>query len=696
MSFKIQLLIISILCSFSISSQVDSSAWPKEITAGSYIIKVYTPENASYIDLRLKSNSAISVRRGEEGKPTFGMVWTTSLLDVDRESRMADLVSITVDEVRFPDNVSEEQKKVLKDILESEIPKFNYDISLDVLIDSMEEVSTYDSKLDTSPPSLIFAISPSVLVLIDGNPKFKQANDQFSIIENSSFFIIQEAGKENYFLKGGDFWYNASKPLGPWSETKSVPKGIIELEAKANQEKNEENEKYEGGAPAIIVATSPSELIVMDGEPNFSPIQNTNLLYVENTSSNLFMEINKQNYYVLVSGRWFYSKELGTTWDYISSDKLPEDFKNIPKDHKKSNVLSNVAGTEEAKDAIYDAQIPQTASVNKDTKPEDVKYEGEPKFEKIKGLELEYALNTESTVFKDGNRYFLCENAIWFIAYSPKGPWKVSEERPEEVDEIPADNPKYNTKYVYIYETTPTIVYVGYTPGYYGSYVYGPTVVYGTGFYYNPWYAGHYYHHHYSYGFSMTYNYGYGWSFGFSFGSPYAWYGHSYWGPHYHWGPPYYRPPYYRPGYRPVPSRPIYRGRDGVNRYQRPNTRPNNSNPPNRNPNRPSNRPNTRPDRPSTQPVTRPDRPSTKPSTRPTNPNNRLSTQPSTRPSRPSTQPSTRPSYPSTRPSNPASRPSTSPSTRPSNNYSRPTTRPSAPISRPAARPAGRAGGMRR
>ena len=50
-------------------------------------------------------------------------------------------------------------------------------------------------------------------------------------------------------------------------------------------------------------------------------------------------------------------------------------------------------------DAIYDAQIPQTASVKKDTKPNDVVYNGDPEFEKIKGLELEYALNTESSVF---------------------------------------------------------------------------------------------------------------------------------------------------------------------------------------------------------------------------------------------------------------------------------------------------------
>ncbi|MBK7113783.1 MAG: hypothetical protein IPH60_15240 [Flavobacteriales bacterium] len=37
------------------------------------------------------------------------------------------------------------------------------------------------------------------------------------------------------------------------------------------------------------------------------------------------------------------------------------------------------------------------------------------------------------------------------------------------------------------YDYTPTTVYVGYTPGYLGSYVQNGVVIYGTGYYYRPW-----------------------------------------------------------------------------------------------------------------------------------------------------------------------------------------------------------------
>ena len=53
------------------------------------------------------------------------------------------------------------------------------------------------------------------------------------------------------------------------------------------------------------------------------------------------------------------------------------------------------------------------------------------------------------------------------------------------MDKIPPSNPRYNAKYVKVYESTDDTVTVGYTPGYTGSYVDNGTVVYGTGYDYS-------------------------------------------------------------------------------------------------------------------------------------------------------------------------------------------------------------------
>ncbi|HEY7752018.1 MAG TPA: hypothetical protein VH917_06970, partial [Ignavibacteriaceae bacterium] len=201
------------------------------------------------------------------------------------------------------------------------------------------------------------------------------------------------------------------------------------------------------------------------------------------------------------------------------------DFKNIPGDSDINNVLANVPGTQEAKDAILDTHIPQTSKVKRDTKIE-VNYDGEPKFEALSTTDLYYATNTDKSVIKYYDKYYCCDNATWFVADSPKGPWAVATEVPDKIYEMTPDSPVYNTKYVYVYDSTPEYVYAGYYPGYTGCYAYGGTVIYGTGYYYTPWYGAYYYPRPVTYGFSVHYNPYMGWSFGFgmSFGGPYGWF----------------------------------------------------------------------------------------------------------------------------------------------------------------------------
>src|SRR5690606_26667081 len=126
----------------------------------------------------------------------------------------------------------------------------------------------------------------------------------------------------------------------------------------------------------------------------------------------------------------------------------------------------------------------------------------------------------------------------------PDGPWEVSDHRPDEVDQIPPSEPVYNTKYVYVYNSTPEVVYVGYLPGYTHSYVYNGIIVYGTGYHYPYWYGSVYYPRPVTYGYSVHYNPFSGW--GFHLGYYYGWVGWRY-HPYYR---PYWGPCGYRPGYR--------------------------------------------------------------------------------------------------------------------------------------------------
>jgi hypothetical protein len=93
----------------------------------------------------------------------------------------------------------------------------------------------------------------------------------------------------------------------------------------------------------------------------------------------------------------------------------------------------------------------------------------------------------------------------------------VADEVPEDkIAEIPPSAPVYNTTHVHVYESTPDIVYVGYTPGYMWSYPYYGVPVYGTGWHYPPYYGRWYYPRPPTWGFNVGYNPWTGWNFGLS------------------------------------------------------------------------------------------------------------------------------------------------------------------------------------
>ena len=112
------------------------------------------------------------------------------------------------------------------------------------------------------------------------------------------------------------------------------------------------------------------------------------LLAMSNTDSDLFMDVKSQKYYLIISGRWYEAASMTGTWQYVAADKLPATFAEIPKDSKYTDVRASIAGTDEAREAVMDAQIPQTAAVKKETVDLKVSYDGKPEFKSIETFKV--------------------------------------------------------------------------------------------------------------------------------------------------------------------------------------------------------------------------------------------------------------------------------------------------------------------
>jgi len=573
---------------FASAVQSQEIDWPQELSGdGDIVVLIYQPQVEVFTGNHLEARAAVSVKAPSVGNvPVFGAIWINAKLDTDRDTRTSVIRDIEISDVRIAD-ASNEQKEALVDFIETTVAGSTLTISVDQLLADLDAAGTGAAEADLkhTPPEIILSTEPAMLVSIDGEPVLQNIEgSKYERVVNCPFLIVQD-GPKHYLYVGSNAWYEASAITGPWGITASVPADIKGLVEPA------EDDAVDLSEMKIVIATQPTELLVTDGEPSWAPVEGMNLLYMDNTDSNAFLELSTQSYYVLLSGRWYRGDGMlgELEWAHVPNDELPGAFGKIPEESVNSAVLSQVAGTQQSRDAVLDNTIPQTAAIKREDSSFSVKYDGDPDFAPIEDIQVEYAQNTAAAVFKYGDLYYACDEGVWYVANSATGPWTIATEIPDSIYKIPASNPHHNVTYVKVYDVTPEVVYVGYTPAYYGSYYYHGAVVYGTGWYYRPWYGPYYYPRYPTWGFHVTYNPWTGWGFGvswtngpfrFTFGSQGSW-----------WGAGGYRPyarPFVHGGYRKTNininvdnSINIGGGRDRpetrANLYDRPENRSRNS-----------------------------------------------------------------------------------------------------------------------
>jgi hypothetical protein len=568
----------------SSTAKADSEeAWPREIEQGATTFKVYQPQLESWDGVLLKAYVAIEVKVYGSDKSSYGAALVSASTDVDKVDRMVTLDKVKVLKVIFP-SAPDKQQAYLDVLQKNVIPKARL-IALDRLeaeLAIMEAGKKFEAvPIKNDPPRIVFSKEPAILVYIDGNPAYRPVKDtKLERVINTRPLILKDTSGKN-FLRLFDGWMEAASLDGPWTVNKKPVSGLDKaledaiasgqvdlLEGQADPEKEEEKPTLaKGPIPKIVAATSPTELIVTEGEPKYVDIPGTSLAYAENTTGHLFKHSDQQKIYVLISGRWFQSSSLKGPWKFVPHGKIPSDFANIPDDSPKENVKASIPDTPQAIEAVIANHIPQTATVNrKSAKLNPPQFDGKPQFKPIDGTTLEYAINTATPIIRvDAKTFYAVENGVWFKAPSVDGKWAVADSVPAAIYSIPPSSHLHNVTYVKVYNSDAETVNVGYTPGYYGTCVThgsGYVVVYGTGYHYTPWVGSVWFGPPMTYGFGcgISYTPWTGWTFSFGFGwhwggpmapvywgwGMYPWWGPVGWG--YYYPYPYYRPPYYYGG----------------------------------------------------------------------------------------------------------------------------------------------------
>jgi hypothetical protein len=506
------------------SGQSSDSRWPREKYSNGTRLIIYQPQVDDWKNFQdLSWRMAISLTP-KNGKEVLGVVEMTGHTDIDNVAKVAIITNPQITGTYFP-SLDKATVEKMEQLFKSFVPQ-TFSVSLHSLISSTPKKETpAGPQLNNDPPRIFVGYRPSILLSVNGEPVLSEVpNTNLKFVVNTQWPLFLDTATSTYYLAVGQEWLTANKLGGQWSATKKLPPDM----SKVPQDKQWSALKKfipppantKNVTPDVFYSDEPAEIILFDGQPVYTQIPDTQLQYATNTSSVVFVYKPTQQFYYLTAGRWFSAPDLQGPWTYATPN-LPADFPKIPPSSPASAILATVPGTEEAKDAVLLAQVPTTMTVKPTEAAAKVKvaYDGDPKFEPIKGTSMQYATNTSDKVIKVGDVYYLCLQGVWFMAPNPTGPWSTCMSVPNEIYTIPSSSPVYNVTYVTQTANPDGTVTSNYTAGYLGTFILGAAtgaiLADGSGYWWPPYCSAGYY-----YPYPATYCGAY-YGYGYHYGTPY-------------------------------------------------------------------------------------------------------------------------------------------------------------------------------
>jgi hypothetical protein len=474
----------------------DPEAWPRTYETAKGRMVLYQPQFTDWKEFRrIEALVAAEYVSAPGVLPVFGVIGLAGDTSYDEDGDQIVITGVTITSLNFSGlgredlaALSVETGKLLP-TGQITVPETRVTASL-----AQQKRLTDVPGLNADPPRIFVSTSPARLLQTDGPPVFAPVKGKpgLSFVVNTNWDLLRLEDRNALFLRDDTHWLTGPDIAGPWTPVTELPQALKELPADGNWEDARgaaSPEPYtKGGAPTIIATAEPSELILFAGQPVLEDVPDTTLQWASNTETDVFFDKAAKNWYVLLSGRWYRSPGRDGPWAFATVD-LPADFLKIPQHAPYYAVRASIPGTSESAEARLRASIPTTARVEKGSITPTVVYAGEAHFEPIEGTDLTYAVNTTATVIEVDGRYFLLQDGVWFVADSPEGPWTLATEVAEEIYDIPPSSHLYNATYVQVYDTEPDAVWYSYTMGYLNCFLAWDVCVYGTGWYYEPyWY----------------------------------------------------------------------------------------------------------------------------------------------------------------------------------------------------------------
>src|SRR4051812_6236108 len=497
--------------------------WPRTypLPSGGSVL-VYQPQVSSWDkQTHLVAFSAASFMANATAKPAMGTVKFEGDTKVALTERLVSLQKVRIVEANFQTLEKPSIAEITAEI-DRAIPDDERVIALDRVLANINKSAIVAKNVEgvkADPPTVFFSKTRAVVMNVDGEPIWSPIKDNdLKFAVNTNWDLFQHVPSNTLYLRNDKSWLKATDVKGPWTAVGTLPASFKKLPADENWKDVKAalpgTPLAASAVPKVFVSFKPAELILLTGEPRYTAVPGAGkLMWVANTESDVFRDGSTGPVYYLVAGRWFSAPDFTGPWTF-ATPTLPADFKKIPVEHERSRVLASVPGTDQAAEAVLLAQIPQTARVNKkELKAPDVAFQGDPQFAPIETTTVQRAVNTDKDIFLIGGLYYMCYQGVWFSGKGSSGPWEVAQSVPQEIYKIPPSSPASHVTYVTIEDDDDSDEWVTYAAaaGYTGMMIGWGCTVWGSGYYYPPYYGyyggyPYYYGHFPTYGYSAWYN----------------------------------------------------------------------------------------------------------------------------------------------------------------------------------------------
>lgn len=215
-------------------------------------------------------------------------------------------------------------------------------------------------------PWVYIADKPAELLLLDGEPVKKPIpGTQISEVSNTkSLLFYHEDARSYYYLTSGR-WFRNQNLRGTWEFASDILPADFKLIPPAHP-KAHVLASVPGtleAQDAVLLASVPQMAVVNRqqaaaqaktvyvGNPEFKPINGTQLQYAVNTPNDVIQHQDK--FYLLQEGIWFVSASATGPWQV--ADMIPQEIYKIPPESPKHNT-TYVYVTDSTKDTVTTAQ----------------------------------------------------------------------------------------------------------------------------------------------------------------------------------------------------------------------------------------------------------------------------------------------------------------------------------------------------